>query len=169
MEEQWREIDGTNGLYLVSNTGRVKRKNRVAPDRILKQVETWDGYYRVSISDGHGNIRTPFVHRLVAMAFIENPDNFPVINHKDEDKKNNHVDNLEWCTVKYNTNYNNASFRRMEWKRKKVAQVDCDGNTIKVWDSATSAAKTLNIHRPNIVECCLKNRRSAGGFRWSYV
>ena len=111
MGERWKEIIDTNGLYYISNYGRVKRVNKTKPERILKTSNDGKGYLVVSISDGKGNVRTARVHKLVALHFIPNPYNYPVINHKDENPFNNHADNLEWCTVKYNTNYNDMPKR----------------------------------------------------------
>ena len=101
MMEEWRAVPGYEGLYEVSNMGNVRNVRR---NKLLRLPKTNDGYIRVSLYKN--GIKTCFqVHRLVAQAFIENPDNLPMINHKDEDKTNNNVTNLEWCDVKYNNNY----------------------------------------------------------------
>lgn len=114
MTEEWREIEGYEGLYQVSNLGRVKSLARVVmringvllsvKERILKFRLDNGGYVRVCLSKDGVEIGYS-VHRLVAMAFIDNPLNLPEVNHKDENKKNNSVDNLEWCTSLYNNNY----------------------------------------------------------------
>ena len=98
MKERWIAIEGYKGLYEVSNLGRVK--SLISNGLILKQSKDKDGYYIVSLK------RKSFrVHRLVAIAFIPNPNNLAQVNHKDEDKTNNCVDNLEWCDATYNINY----------------------------------------------------------------
>lgn len=114
MIEEWRDIKGYEGLYQVSNIGKVKSLARTVMrsngrlmtirERILKLRPDKGGYVRVCLSKDA--VETDyFVHRLVAIAFIDNPHNLPEVNHKDENKKNNSVDNLEWCTSLYNNNY----------------------------------------------------------------
>ena len=109
--EIWKDIPGYEGRYQASNTGQIKalarkRKNGVmSVERILKQ-QTWPlGYKKVTLCNDDNCNKTLFVHRLVALAFINNPNNLPFINHKDENPSNNFVDNLEWCTRIYNANY----------------------------------------------------------------
>lgn len=101
MMEEWRAVPGYEGLYEVSNKGNVRNVRR---NKLLRLQKTNNGYIRVVLSKNR--IKTGFqVHRLVALTFIPNPDNLPCVNHKDEDKINNSVNNLEWCTAKYNNNY----------------------------------------------------------------
>lgn len=109
VEEIWVDIKGYEGLYQVSNLGRVKSLERIdslghkRKEKIFKPQKN-KGYLRVSLwKDGKGKKYS--IHRLVAIAFIPNPDNLPEVNHKDENKFNNNVDNLEWCTVAYNNTY----------------------------------------------------------------
>lgn len=110
MEEIWKEIDGFDGYYMVSNLGNVKSL-KYGKERILRQNIASNGYENVILCAN--NIRKGFtVHRLVAMAFIPNPDNYPDINHIDEDKTNNCANNLEWCDCKYNNNYGTGNKRR---------------------------------------------------------
>lgn len=106
MIEIWKDITGYEGLYQVSNLGRVKSTQYFhgTNERILKPISTHNGYFRVHLRKD-GKLKTFKIHRLVAEAFIPNPDNLPQINHKDEDKTNNRVDNLEWCSARYNCNY----------------------------------------------------------------
>ena len=122
-EEIWRPIVGYEGLYEVSNTGRVRsldryvkcdyEKYRLHKGKVLSPGKDKDGYLSVVLSC-NGKHKKIAVHRLVAQAFIPNPDDLPIINHKDEDKTNNRVDNLEWCTVKYNMNYGTRNIRIRE-------------------------------------------------------
>ena len=110
MIEEWRPIKGYEGLYEVSNTGLVRN---VVKGRYLKPGFDKNGYLKCVLSKG-GKQRTVYIHRLVATAFIPNPDGLPQVNHRDEDKTRNVVDNLEWCTSKYNVNYGSAQERRVQ-------------------------------------------------------
>ncbi len=107
MQEKWKEIKGYEGLYEVSDRGVVRN----AKGKMMKQTQTWNGYMRVGLYKD-GKPRQFSVHRLVAVAFVENPDGLPMVNHKDENRANNRAENLEWCTSKYNNNYGNA---REKW------------------------------------------------------
>lgn len=119
MTEEWRSIEGYEGLYEVSSYGRVRSLDRyeinnlgykrLLKGKILSPGIKKDGYFIVSLKNK--NFR---VHRLVAQAFIPNPEGLPQVNHKDEDKSNNNVDNLEWCDSKYNNNYGTARIRTRE-------------------------------------------------------
>lgn len=113
--EQWRPIEGYEGLYEVSNLGRVKSlgndKNR--KEKILRPVMTKKGYLQLFLSK-EGKAKRFFVHRLVAQAFIPNPEGLPQINHKDENPSNNRVENIEWCDCKYNINYGTHKERQVQ-------------------------------------------------------
>lgn len=102
----WREIPGYEGLYQVSNTGRVRslNYNGTRKTKVLKQITDKLGYKRVNLFKNNKK-KNYLVHRLVALAFIPNPNNYPIINHKDENPSNNYYKNLEWCTYEYNNNY----------------------------------------------------------------
>lgn len=127
MIEEWKSIPGYEGLYEISSYGRVRslerfyiRQNVIMvhkPEIILSPVKDGFGYLQVGLHC-NGKQKIIKVHRLVAQAFIPNPDNFPQINHKDEDKTNNNVDNLEWCTAKYNINYGTRQERSINTKIK---------------------------------------------------
>lgn len=169
-------IPGYEGLYMVSNLGRVKslNYNHTGKERLLILRTADNGYLKVDL---HKNgIQKRFsVHRLVAMAFIPNPDNLPCVNHKDEDKTNNCVENLEWCTRKYNANYGTAKQRWGEKLSKKVAQYapDFPCELIKVWNSETEAARELRkqgvkINKCNISDVLNGRQKTAGGFGWGY-
>ena len=151
--EVWKDIDGFEGLYQVSNYGRVK--SRYA---IRKKPTTNNGYEIVKLCK-NGEVKHSLVHRLVAQAFIPNPFNFPCINHKDENKRNNIVENLEWCTRAYNNKYSRAI---------KVVQYDKNGGYIGVWESIVDASNALHIDNSLISKCCRHKRKSAGGFIWEY-
>lgn len=117
MKEMWKDILGYEGLYQVSNLGDVRSLKYAGGNKVkmLKQA-TVNGYKRVSlVKNGKG--KNYLVHRLVAIAFIPNPDNLPIVNHKNEDKTNNNVNNLEWCTQEYNINYGTRNERASESMR----------------------------------------------------
>lgn len=132
MDEIWKDVVGYEGVYQVSNEGVVKRiphysttkdgVKKYLNERILCPVENFRGYYKVSLSK-NGVTRQCFVHRIVAMAFIPNPNNYAQVNHKDEDKKNNSPDNLEWCDNVYNCKYGNKMDRQAESMRNHFAKL----------------------------------------------
>lgn len=127
MEEIWKDIPGYEGIYVVSNFGKVKSLQRtrkcsygsirIVYEKILNHKIDKDGYHIVTLSK-EGKTKCIGVHRLVAQAFLPNSYNFPMINHKDEDPSNNNVDNLEWCTAKYNSNYGTRIDRMLGTKLK---------------------------------------------------
>ena len=178
MEEIWKDIEGYKGLYQVSNLGNVKSLNRVVIDKnnrtlsingkTLKPKSSCCGYYCVDFGKGK-NKRNKLVHRLVAETFIPNPNNYPCVNHKDENKHNNEVENLEWCTYKYNRNYGNANKIYTEALGKRVKQIDKNGNVIKIYPSIHTASREIgNKTASNISKCCLGKRNFVKGFRWEY-
>lgn len=115
--EQWKEIPGTNGLYFISDQGRVKSLHGREP-RILKlrnhrvKRKCGDVFYKSVSIQLSRHVKHKLVHRLVAEAFLPNPEGYPIINHIDEDPTNNKASNLEWCTFKYNAKYGGAQERR---------------------------------------------------------
>ena len=160
MEEQWLDIIGYEG-YQVSNLGRVKSLGnyKTRKEKILKQCIDKDGYLQVQLCK-NGKIKTFKVHRLVAQAFIPNPDNLPQVNHKDENKENNIVSNLEWCTQQYNSEYSFA---------KPILQIDKDTNEIiREWASARQVERELGIDDSSIIKCCKGKLKTARGSKWRY-
>lgn len=131
----------------------------------LKVEITRNGYLRVSLSNDVVQHKRFLVHRLVAQTFIPNPDNLPQVNHIDENKTNNSVENLEWCTALENLNHSDIIEKASEAKFKKVKCVD----TNEIYDSIKSACERLGLHHSNIVACCNGRRRTCGGMRWIYV
>lgn len=168
--EQWKEIEGYEGLYAVSTTGRVYsfRRGIIMSGGLVK------GYWQVCLTKN--GVQTNFyVHRLVAAAFIPNPDNLPIVNHIDEDKTNNNIENLEWVTYQENTLHSLANCKKQEGQKKrgpkgkKVNQYSIDGIFLQTWSSMTEAAKALNISPSSISLCCKGRYGSAGGFIWRKI
>lgn len=172
--EEWRMIPGYEGLYMVSNKGRVKSLNYMGKGKtVILKLNDCVGYKDVVLSkDG---IRKHFkVHRLVAMAFIPNPNNLPQVNHKDENPLNNCVDNLEWCTQEYNNNYGTRKDRcrkkmLITSESKQIAQYTLDGRLVKIWDSMRDIERELGYSSGHICRCCKGQRKTAYGFIWTYA
>lgn len=144
--EIWKEIPGYNGAYAVSSYGRVcsfinmGNHSIDSKKRIKKHADNGRGYHIVSLSINNKN-KMFYVHRLVGVSFLDNPNGFPTINHKDENKANNCVSNLEWCTYEYNNNYGTAKERALKtWKERgllrEIDVYDLSGNLIKHYDCA---------------------------------
>ena len=184
MEEIWKDIFGYEGFYKVSNLGRVKRlvdwrgndyNARYVPHpKIVLPYLDRNGYERICLSM-QGKDKHYRIHQLVAKAFIPNPNNYPQINHIDEDKTNNRVDNLEWCTQAYNNKYGTRGQRigitnhNGKGAKRSVLQYDLDGNFIRRWKSMQDAADNLlGVSVPKICACCRGNRTHHRGFIWKY-
>ena len=175
MKEEWRTIKNTDGKYSVSNLGNVKRNEHytiVSPtsthtngaklfykERKLNPYLNKDGYRIVKLHLEEGNIRTVSVHRLVAENFIPNPNNYPQINHIDENRINNNVDNLEWCTATHNANHGTRKEKLRKISGIRVAQYDLQGNLLKIWENPNDIEKELGIKKGSIQKAISKNRR----------
>lgn len=158
MEEIWRSVKDYEDLYEVSNWGRV-RNSRTG--LVLRPEKNKNGYLQVNLSKD-GIVKHYYVHRLVTQAFIPNPNNLPEVNHKDENKENNRVDNLEWSTRSYNNNYGT----RTEKTSKKVYMYN-DGGLCGMWPS-TQECKRNGFNQSNISACCSGKLKKYKGYRWSY-
>lgn len=172
MEEQWKDIFGFEGLYQISNFGRVKSLKgcRGVQERILKSLKNKDGYLQVVLCK-NGKIFHKLIHRLVAQAFLPNPNNLPEVNHINEVKTDNVIilnedesineeaSNLEWCDHSYNVVYSKA---------KAVLQCDKQGNFIREWPSTNEIQRQLGFSHGNISYCCLGKLKQAYGFIWRY-
>lgn len=189
MEEKeiWRDVKGYENIYQVSNLGRVKSLERVVNGRwgkysvkskLLTNYVSKSGYNVVSLSKD-GKVAYKKVHRLVANAFIPNPNNFPQVNHKDEVKTNNTVilnedgsvdfdkSNLEWCTITYNLNYGSRSIKAAKTNSKKVYQYTIDGVLVKVWDSLKDVVKG-GFNNRGVGQVATRKRKTSGGYIWKY-
>lgn len=194
MEEIWKDIEGYEGYYQVSNLGRVRslehyrktdRGGYIQKGRILKQeIMKGKGYCQVSLSK-KGKTKKFRVHRLVLEAFVLNPMNKPYVNHINAIRNDNRVDNLEWCTQSENVkhayklgnskppspSYWKNKGKEMYWLKKrckKVIQYDANMNFINEFVSITKAGEKTHISKSNIVQCCKRNVKTAGGYIWRY-
>ena len=165
MNEIYKDIQGYEGKYQISNLGNVYS---LITNKILKPRLTLDGYYQVDLYK-NGVKKHLYVHRLVAQSFLDNPKNYKIVNHKDENSTNNIVSNLEWCNSTYNNNYGNCKRKISEANSIKINQYDMDGNFIKQWNSMKEASETLKLSRGNICLCCEGIRNKTGGYRWRYL
>jgi hypothetical protein len=170
--EIWKDIKGYEGMYQVSSLGRVKSLERTTKNQycksnyIMKLTIQKSGYKRIGLYKGRKQ-NYYSIHRLVAEAFIPNPNHLPCVNHKDENQLNNNANNLEWCDYKYNNCYGTRLLRVSNTKKKKVAQYDKNDNLIKIWDSEQDAIKTLGISN-HIYDVCNNLRKTCGGFKWKF-
>ena len=169
--EIWKPAPELEGQYEVSNKGRVRvvvRKVRWGEQMVTLKPHTYKGHktkngYMVLRVRRGGGYKSCLIHRLVAKAFIPIPDNLPFINHKNEIKDDNRVENLEWCTNRYNMSYGHAQ----DSKKRRIAQYKDD--FYKEWDSITEAAKHTSAQVQNIIKCAQGKRHYAGGYHWKYI
>lgn len=145
MMEEWRIVKEFP-KYEVSNLGRVRQ---IRNSKLIFQKDHTQGYKQVTLYSG-GKAHYRYVHRLVARAFIPNPSGLPFVNHKDECRTHNWVDNLEWCTPEYNANYGTCRYRMAKKKSQKVKQYTKDGVLIREWGSCIQAEKELGLRRGSI-------------------
>lgn len=173
MKEIWKDIKDYEGLYQVSNWGRVKSLRRLITnqynsfyieEKILKPQKNRYGYLYVNLYK-NGIMKHITIHKLVAETFISNRNNLPCINHKDENKTNNVVTNLEWCNYSYNNYYGTRTKRAVEKLSKIVLQYDLNGNFIKEWKSVTECRRNGFKH---VDDVCRGERKSCGGYIWKY-
>ena len=171
MNELWKDIPGYEGLYQISNLGQVKSfrkstKYGCQNEYILKPNIASHGYKQVTLYKD--TVKHKFlVHRLVASAFISNPNNLPQINHKDENRLNNYVDNLEWCTAEYNNAYGTARVRSIDTISKPIEQVTIDGKIVAVYRSTRIAADILKINRGTL-KSAINKHSLCQGFFWRF-
>lgn len=182
LNEYWKDVNNYEGLYQVSNLGRirsldrvVKQKNRfnnyqnvLYKGRVLKPQKQKNGYYIIGL---HKNNKTErkLLHRLVAETFTENPNNYKYINHKDSNIYNNSVNNLEWCTQSYNIKYAYETGRKIPPHQRKVVQKTLNDTVLCEYKSIMEAFRKTGIQATNISKCCRKLREMAGGYKWQYT
>lgn len=186
-EEIWNNIEGFEGKYMVSSFGRVKRLSSYyrRTEIILNPPLGSRGYLQIILSN-NGKRKTYLVHRLVAKAFIPNPNNLTQVNHKDENKQNNCVDNLEWCDSKYNINYGNGIKKRVRTNvkngvydkigkinkknfSKPINQYTKEGVFIKKWDCIMDIQRELGFDHRQINNCLKHRQKTAKGYVWQYA
>ena len=156
-----KDIKGYEGLYAITSCGKVWSYRN---ECFLKPYLNKKGYMRVCLrKDGEKKMYS--LHRLVAEAYLPNPENLPEINHKDENKTNNCLQNLEWCDHKYNINYGTCITKSSNSRKKPILQYDLDGNFIRDWGCTTDVGQEVKKGINN----CLKGRaKSAYGYKWKY-
>ena len=164
--EIWKRIDDR---YSVSNLGNVK-SNYANKERILKPFKNHRGYLVVDLRHGETRKSVP-VHRLVAIAFLDNPCSYKEVNHKDEVKTNNNVNNLEWCDTKYNCNYGTRNIRKALNCKKKIYSVDNQGNKT-YYDGVIDANMETGINSTSISKALSDNyphNKTPGKLEWYYA
>ena len=173
--------DNPKGVYQVSNLGRVRSLDQtityknakgekvsyIKPGRVLRQSTQWFGYKVVGLGAGPRKLRR--VHRLVAKAFIPNPNNLPEVNHIDCDPSNNHVDNLEWVTHRQNMEHCHNLGRGLMKVKKAVVGKELKTGEQRIYESARAAALDTGCSWKHISSCCHGKRRSTGGWTWRFV
>lgn len=188
MTEIWKDIDieGFEGLYRISNYGRLLSLNyrNTGKSHIVAKSHDSYGYELVHLYS-KGKRYTIHCHRLVAMYFVPNPHKYKYVNHKDENPSNSRADNLEWCTCKYNYWYTRSrhenEYNFQEWTAKrrfsprkhtdKIEQIDRDGHVIRIWDNVSQIHNETGYKGSSIISCCKKEKRfkTAYGYKWQYA
>ena len=186
--EKWRDIPSYLGLYQASNLGRIRTYPKVVScynangddikmtigGEVLSTSVLPNGYERVTLYE-RNNCSAQRVHRLVAMAFIPNPNGYPIVNHKDENPLNNRADNLEWCTQQYNVNYGTAQERKGKSRRKTcektIGMFSLDGKLLKTFKNFVEIEEYMQrggLHG-NIIPVCKGRRNQCLGYKWKII
>ena len=169
MEERWKEVFGYDVLYEISDSGRLRTKHHGRQGylnryRYVEPVDNGHGYLKFNFMKS-GIQKTVYVHKLVADAFVENPNGYAEVNHIDENKANNRFDNLEWCTHKQNCNHGTRNIRS---SKKKMMSVRCV-ETGQVFESIKAAAAYIGVANTALCNCLNKRSKSCCGKTWEYV
>jgi hypothetical protein len=163
LTEEWRDVVGYEGLYQVSNTGLVKSIFYNDGLILYQTTNPQTGYKMLTLVKSGEKNNTVYVHRLVAMAFISQEEGKPIINHINEIKTDNRVENLEWCTYQYNNLYNG----KVKKCYKPIEQIS-QGVVVAEWENARRAAEKTKANYKNISACCRGLRKTAGGYAWKF-
>lgn len=174
MKEIWKDIEGYEGLYQVSNTGKVKsfrqgKRNGASNEYLLKLTLNANGYPQIMLYRSPNDRHKHLVHRLVAQAFIPNPDNLEAVNHKDENPLNNNVDNLEWCTLSYNNAYGTARIRQSITNGQRVQQFTINGVLLATYESMHIASEITGVNKHAIKDCCIGHCQTGAGYIWKFA
>ena len=164
--ELWKDIPGYEGLYQASTYGRIRSIFRY--QKILKICNRYKGYGVVTLCVNKNRISAS-VHREIAKTFLPNSNNYPIVNHKDENPSNNRIENLEWCDSKYNINYGTGIQRSAEQKYKPISQFSLNGNFLATYQSSKEASEILGVSRAAICKCCKGIHKTCCGFIWKYA
>lgn len=163
---EFKNIPGFEELYMADAKGNIYSCKY---GKILKPGNIGKGYMAVSLTKNKKSKQYK-VHRLISLTFLENKNNYPYVNHKDENPSNNSVENLEWCTPKYNANYGTRIKRVVDGHLKSVCKINVlDGNVIERYKSIKEASILNKLDSSSITKCCKGKRGSAGGYAWKYV
>lgn len=163
--EVWKDIPGYEGLYQASTYGRIRNSN----GKIMKQGFCRGNYLKIGLTKNKMQ-NSHIVNKLIGITFLPKLTiSDTEINHKDENKSNNRVENLEWCSHNYNINYGTRTIRTIEGESIAVVQYDLKGNFIAKYISSTEAARINNYSKGNICSCCRGKRNMANGYIWKYA
>ena len=165
--EIWKDIPGYEGIYQVSNLGNVRSMNYHGTGIVKLLTPTMSGGYPRVMLSKNGIARGFHVHRLVGIAFIPNPHGYDCINHKDETRTNNRVENLEWCTKAYNNTYGTSQTRHAITRSLPILQI-LNGVVVKRWDSIQDVV-AFGYNASNVCQCCKNKRYSHKGYEWHYA
>ena len=163
--EIWKNIEQTENLYSVNNKGVIRRNK---DNKIMAQFLHPNGYMNVKLTY-NGKQRNYKVHRLVAKAFLSNPNNLPQVNHKDENRTNNFVENLEWCTPSYNCSYGTRTQRIKPKISLAVIQYDMSGKRLNIYPSIIEASRQIGCCDSGISKACRGIYKQYKGYKWQYA